>query len=54
MNKLASLSGLDPRAIALIERGERSPALHTVLRITIALEVNLWEMLQEVEKSDDS
>ena len=50
-NRLASLSGLDPRAIALIENGERQPGIHTVLRITGALDIDLWRLLKEAEST---
>jgi len=45
MNQIASRAGLDQVAISRIEKGERSPALRTLLKIASALEVNLSDIL---------
>lgn len=39
--KLALSAGLDPKTVGLIERGERSPTLLTLLLISSALGVDL-------------
>jgi len=47
--RLAELSGLDPKAITLLERAERMPAITTLLRISAALSINLSALLAEAE-----
>lgn len=50
--KLAEAAGLDPKAITLLERGDRMPAITTVLRITSALGLSLSEELSHVEPKE--
>lgn len=45
MNQLASLAGIDQVAVSRIEKGERSPTLRTVLKITQALGLKLSDLL---------
>ena len=40
MTKLAALASIDTKTVSLIERGERSPTLYTILRIAGALELD--------------
>lgn len=42
---LAMKAGLDPSTIGLIERGERSPTLHTVALIAAALDFELTDLI---------
>lgn len=44
--RVAQLAGLDPKTVTLVESGERSPTLYTVLRICAALECDLWRILK--------
>lgn len=42
---VAALAGVDPKTITLVESGQRSPTLYTVLRICAALECDLRNLL---------
>ena len=48
-NRLAVLAGIDPKAVAFIEKGERSPTLHTLAKMARALDLSLGFMVTEVE-----
>jgi repressor LexA len=47
MSELAGRSGLDVSMISLMERGLRNPSLSVALRISEALQVDLWIILQK-------
>lgn len=47
--RLAQAAGLDPKTVSLIERGLRSPTLHTLLQMASALERPFWEILKVAE-----
>lgn len=51
--KLAEAAGLDPKAITLLERGDRMPAITNVLRIASALSLTLSEELAHVEPKEE-
>lgn len=50
MNRLAEKSGLSQSMISLLERGMRSPTLETLLRVAIALDVDLSELLKKASR----
>ena len=50
MNRLAQKSGLSQSMISLLERGMRNPTLDTLLRIAIALDVDLSQLLKKAAK----
>ena len=50
MNRLAEKAGLSQSMISLLERGMRSPTLDTLLRVAIALDVDLSELLKKASK----
>ena len=47
MNRLAEKSGLSQSMVSLVEREMRNPTLDTLLRIAIALDVDLWALIKE-------
>lgn len=47
--RIAKLTGLSREAIRLIENGERSPTLHSLLLIASSLETKLGPLLETVE-----
>lgn len=47
--RLAERAGIDPKTVSLIERGMRSPTLHTLLRIATAMEHPCWPLLRDAE-----
>ena len=47
--RIAKETGLSLRAIGFIERGERFPTLHTLLRIAEALKLDLGGVIREAE-----
>lgn len=49
--KLEELSGLSPKMIGKIERGERIPKLPTLFKITSAMNISLNRLQEDVEKS---
>jgi transcriptional regulator with XRE-family HTH domain len=49
-NRLAVLAGIDPKAVAFIEKGERSPTLHTLAKMARALDVSLGTMVSDAER----
>ena len=50
MLRLAQKSGLSVAMISYVERGMRHPTLDTLLRIAIALDVDLWKLLKQASK----
>ena len=49
--ELAGRSGLHRNAIGLVERGERSPSLDTVLAIADGLEISAATLVSRVDKA---
>jgi len=47
MNVLSQRAGLNQSAISLIERGLRSPNLETLIRLSEALGVDLWQIIKD-------
>jgi transcriptional regulator with XRE-family HTH domain len=47
INALAKKSGVSQPMVSYIEREMRSPTLKTLLRITEALDVDLWKILKK-------
>ena len=47
MTRLAEKSGLSQPMVSYVERGMRNPTLDTLLRIAIALDVDLWRLLKQ-------
>ena len=54
LNAMGKKAGLSYQMISYVESGERMPTIDTLLRMAIALEVNLWEVLREAEVVDGS
>ena len=50
MRRLAKECGLSQPMISYIERGICSPSLDALLRITGALNVDLWKLLKQASK----
>lgn len=50
LNRLAEKAGLSRTMVSYIERGMRNPTLDTLLRIAIALDVDLWKMLRKASQ----
>ena len=51
MNKLAGRAGLHVSMISLMERELRSPSLDALLRISEALEVDLWTIIKKATEA---
>ena len=49
--KLAMVAGLHLNALGNLERGERTPSLHTVFALSRALGVSAAELVAAVEKA---
>ena len=49
MNVLAERAGLSQQMISYVERELRNPTLDTLLRISAALEVDLWKLIKQAE-----
>ncbi len=47
---LSGLSDIGRPHLSMIERGERKPTLETLYRISLALGVNMSEVVAEIEK----
>lgn len=47
--KLAKMTGLSERAIDFIEKGQRTPSIDTVARITLALGFKVSKIIEEAE-----
>jgi len=50
MLRLAQKSGLSVAMISYVERGMRNPTLDTLLRMAIALDIDLWKLLKQASK----
>jgi transcriptional regulator with XRE-family HTH domain len=50
MNEVARRTGLAQQTVSFVERGMRMPTLDTLLRITGALDLELWKVLREAGK----
>ena len=50
--RLAKLTGLHESSIGLVEKGERVPTIETLLRIALALEIRLSDVIRECENID--
>lgn len=48
--ELAGRSGLHRNAIGLVERGERSPRLDTIMAIAVGLDISASTLVSRVEK----
>jgi transcriptional regulator with XRE-family HTH domain len=51
MNSVAERAGLSQPMVSLVEREMRKPTLDTLLRIAVALEVDLAEVLQRAQRA---
>ena len=49
MTRLAETAGLSQGMISLVEHEQRNPSLDTLLRICVALEINLSDVLSQAE-----
>ena len=54
MNAVSERAGLSQPMISLVERGMRKPTLDTLLRIAIALEIDLVGVLQHAQRANMS
>ena len=52
MNKVAARSGLHVSMISLVERELRNPTLDVLLRISEALDTDLWKILRDATKPE--
>lgn len=48
--RLAKNSGVSQQMIGYMEKGLRNPTLETLLRIAIALDVDLWKLLRKASQ----
>lgn len=53
MNAVAQRAGLSHTMISRVERELRRPTLDTLLRITEAMDIELWPLLKKAEKSHE-
>jgi transcriptional regulator with XRE-family HTH domain len=51
LNELSAKSGISRQMISYIEQEERNPSLDTLLRITLALGVDLDKIIRQARKS---
>jgi len=51
MNTVAERSGLSQPMVSLVERELRNPTIDTLLRIAVALELDLGDVLQRAERA---
>ena len=51
MTRLAEMSGLSQGMISLVEHEERNPSLDTLMRIAVALEIELSSVLSRAERA---
>ena len=51
MNLVAERAGLSQPMVSLVEREMRKPTLDTLLRIAVALEIDLAEVLQRAQRT---
>jgi len=47
MNEVARRTGLAQQTVSFVERGMRMPTLDTLLRISGALDLDLWKVLRD-------
>ena len=47
--EIAKLAGISPKHYGSIERGEYSPSLNVVFKISLALEKSLYELFSEMK-----
>lgn len=52
MNVVAARAGLSHTMISRVERQLRKPTLDTLLRISQAMEVDLWPLIKEAEAAN--
>ena len=46
MNLVAERAGLSQQMVSYVEREMRNPTLETLLRISAALEIDLWKVMR--------
>jgi transcriptional regulator with XRE-family HTH domain len=51
MNTVAERSGLSQPMVSLVERKLRKPTLDTLLRLSVALEIDLVDVLQRAQRA---
>lgn len=51
LNALAQLSGLSRQTISYVEQEVQSPSLDTLLRLTLALKVELADLIKHAKKA---
>ena len=51
MNRVAERAGLSQQMVSYVEREMRNPTLETLLRIAVALEIDLAQVLQTAQKT---
>lgn len=51
MNAVAERSGLSQSMVSLVEREERNPTLDTLLRMAVALEIDLAEVIARAQRT---
>jgi transcriptional regulator with XRE-family HTH domain len=54
MNVVATRAGLSHTMISRVERELRRPTLDTLLRISQAMEIDLWPLIKEAELAEKS
>ena len=53
MNAVAKRAGLSHSMISRVEHELRKPTLDTLLRISEAMEIDLWPLIKQAEQSSD-
>jgi transcriptional regulator with XRE-family HTH domain len=51
MNAVAMKAGLSHSMVSRVERELRKPTLDTLLRISIAMDIDLWPLIRKAEGS---
>lgn len=51
MNLVAERAGLSQQMVSYVEREMRNPTLETLLRIAVAMEIDLWKIIQQAERT---
>jgi len=51
MNLIAEKSGLSQQMVSYVEREMRNPTLETLLRISVAMDIELWKVIREAEST---
>jgi transcriptional regulator with XRE-family HTH domain len=54
MNALAQKAGISQQMVSYIERGMRSPSLETLFRLSHALEINPWALIQRAARKSEN